>query len=396
MSFEIYHQLGHNYDWNISGIRDDKSIGDGIIVGPRYMKRMAVEQLTLATARKAIFDPQFFLPAIQRGMLSTYDFFPNVVAEGFDTSEYPGSMAEESARKCVSFQVRNEFRYVVIPTRVLTGTPSNFVDLQEGSFVLPFLEEIRSHSSHKPVILQLVLNDDMLKDDDFRNDILNWVTGISDINGVYLIVQRAQRTKQVKDIDLLSAMMNFIHILKQNDLVVVLGYLNTEALLLSLASPDIITIGSYENTRIFNLSSFQDQEKKKIHGPTPRIYIPKLIQLVNHNYINPIRKSLLSEADLLEDNEYKAIMFKPTYQWHFSKPELYMDYFTVFSKQLRGISALNGADRYNAVCDIMREAKRLYARLKDAGVELDPDSDDSHIPLWLTVANQFANEQGWR
>lgn len=89
-------------------------------------------------------------------------------------------------------------------------------------------------------------------------------------------------------------------------------------------------------------------------------------------------------------------MFKPTYRWHFNRSELYSDYFVVFSKQLRSISTLEEAARYNAICAIMREAKTLYAKLKDAGVELDSDSDDSHLPLWLTVANQFANEQGWR
>jgi hypothetical protein len=33
MTFQIYHQLGHNFIWNLDSIRADSS-GDGVIIGP--------------------------------------------------------------------------------------------------------------------------------------------------------------------------------------------------------------------------------------------------------------------------------------------------------------------------------------------------------------------------
>ena len=77
MKFEIYHQLGHNYVWNIDSITKDKA-GDGIIVGPRNIEREKVEKLPKNLRRRAIFDPQFFLPSVARGKLSTYPFFPQI------------------------------------------------------------------------------------------------------------------------------------------------------------------------------------------------------------------------------------------------------------------------------------------------------------------------------
>lgn len=391
----IFHQLGHNHNWNIESLLEDNA-GDGLILAPRYMKRDRIEGMSLVNRERSLFDPQFFLPDTQRGQLATYDFFPDVVADGFETSEYSDSLAQQSALRCVRFQIDNWFQYIVIPTRHVTGMPSTYQSAQENMFVLPFLEACRRFSVSQPIILQMVLTDHMLKDEAYFNNLLNWVTGFREISGVYIIVDHGIRSKQVKDLDLLIALLRFVDYLKQNELIVILGYLNTEAFLLSIASPDIISIGSYEGTRIFNIKYFQEQEQMVVRGPTPRIYVPKLLQLINHNYINVVRRATAAQGDLFEENQYKAIMFRPTYQWHFSKAELYKDYFVVFSNQLRQLTSHSNGDRYHVVSQTIQEALHLFATIEGRGVVLDSDSDGSHLPIWLTAANEFAIAKGWR
>ncbi len=116
------------------------------------------------TVKNSIFDPQFFLPNTAIGKLSEYDFFPNKVADGFKTSDYSDSYAQESADRCVNFQVQNDFRYLVIPTRYTPGMPTSFIENQQELFVTPFLDAVKRQRSPKKVILQLVLNDNMIKD----------------------------------------------------------------------------------------------------------------------------------------------------------------------------------------------------------------------------------------
>lgn len=395
VTVEIYHQLGHNFSWNIESLHEDNT-GDGLILAPRYMNRKRIEELGTALRGMSIFDPQFFLPNTQRGHLSSYDFFPDIVAEGFETTEYSDTLAQESAIRCMRFQVDNWFRYIIIPTRHVTGMPSNYQTMQETFFIRPFLDARQRIGASQPVVLQMVITEHMLKDEVYFNNLLNWVTGISEISGVYLIIDHGNRAKQVKDLDLLIAILKFIDFLKLNEMRVILGYLNTEAFLLSIASPDIVTIGSYEGTRMFNIKYFQESEQKPMRGPTPRIYVPKLLQLINHHYINVVKQATTEQGDLFDENQYKAIMFKPSYQWHFSKPELYKDYFTVFSNQLRHITSYTGKDRYAVVSQIIKDAMNLFSIIEGRGIVFEPESDGSHLPIWLTAANEFALMKNWR
>ncbi len=393
MRFEIYHQLGHNHKWNLQSIKDDAT-GGGVIIGPRSLERKKVEQLDPATRRRAIFDPQFFLPSTAKGKLGTYDFFPDVTADGFRTTDYADDYAGMSAGACVDFQIANEYRYIVIPTRYLSGMPSNFIESQERLFVAPFLEALRERDCRKPAILQLVLNENMLKEAEYRADLLNWLTGVDRIRGVYLITETSGTSKQIKDADFLYQLLSFIVALRKNDLAVVLGYLNTESIVLTLADPSVITMGAYENTRVFRIRTFQ-QDTGKQQGPNPRLYVSRCLQWIDRNYHGAIIRRLPGGADLFDRNRYQALMFKPTYRWHFTKPELYKHHFLELSKQLRRLSRVEGVGRYELVKSMIGEARRTYREMDLAGIVLDGDNDGSHLAPWLTAANDFAQEQGW-
>lgn len=396
MSMEVYHQLGFRYQWNIKSFEED-NIGDGLILAPRYMKQNVVQDLPTSHKRKSIFDPQFFRPDIPKGHLQTFDFFPDVVADGFATEDYSDFHAWVSAEKCVAFQKQNGFQSIVIPTRHYQATPSNFIDIQQEMFVNPFMHEIkRQGASDNPILLQLILNDNMLKDQEYLSDILNWITGIQGISGVYLITDINPRPKQIKDNDVLYSLLNAINILNRNELNVVLGYVNIEAFILSVAAPKAVTLGAYENMRMFNIKTFIEEDSGGPQSPTPRIYIPKLLQLIDYRYIGAIQRAI-TETDFFPNNKYQALMFQPSFKWHFTKPELYRHYFMEFGAQLKGIGALTDKKRYNTVTETLKASIDYYDYLMNTkGLAFDNNSDGSHLPLWLTAVNEFANDMNWR
>ena len=392
MSFEFYHQVGYNYVWNLDSLKHDNA-GDGAILAPRHMEKNKVEKLPVVHRTQAIFDPQFFAPANPKGKLASYEFFPNAVADGFKTDAYDGDQAAECADRCVKFQITNGFRYLVIPSKYIPGTPRNFIETQERVFVHPFLTAARAQKRSSRILLQVVLNDLMLKDGEYSADLLNWITGIEGIDGVYLIVEHSGSYKQIKDADLLYQHLCFIRALRQNDLEVVLGYLNTEAVVLSLAGPTIMATGAYENTRAFRIRTFQDEKVQ--HGPNPRLYVSSCLQWIDRSYHNAIIRRTPGGLDLFDQNQYRALMFEPTYEWFFNKPELYKHYFLEFCRQLRTIAAAPGRDRYVLVKSMIQRAAGHFRAIEQAGVELDANSDGSHLSHWMTAANEFAQDQGW-
>ncbi|HII01823.1 TPA: hypothetical protein HA351_09320, partial [Methanosarcinaceae archaeon] len=159
MRFEIYHQLGHNNKWNIESIQDENT-GEGVIISPRNMNIKKVENLDPEIKRKAIFDPQIFDPHVVNKQMSTYNFYPNtLMTDGFDTGKY-SEYSSIYASECIDFQIKNDFKFLVIPTRYYEGMPSvtDLIEFQNEHYVNPFLTHIKNEGVDKDLIVQVVLN----------------------------------------------------------------------------------------------------------------------------------------------------------------------------------------------------------------------------------------------
>jgi hypothetical protein len=396
MKFEIYHQLGHRYSWNIDSNHNENT-GNGVILSPKYMAKSKVENLAIEIRNRAIFDPQILNPSEINKNMSTYDFHPSkVMPNGFNTGKY-SEYSLVCANGCIDFQITNNFRFLIIPTRYFNGIPSvaDFIEFQDEQYINPFLTYIKNKGLSKDLVVQVVLNSSMIKNPDYASELLNWITGIEGIKGVYLITELLPRNKQIDDPDFLYSLLNFINALYINELAVILGYLNTEALLLSIANPSIMTIGSFENLRCFNSRMFRNMsEKNEQRPPTPRVFVPKLLDWIEYHYITLINKKLPTYLEFSSNNKYKDIILDPTYEWNFNKPEPYKHFFIEGSKQLRDVNALDDEARYVKVCDIIETAIQGYTELEKAGIRLD--GYGSNLPKWLTAANLFASDRGWR
>lgn len=381
---KVYHQVGHNFKWNIDSFND--GCGEGLIFSPVNMDSEKLLSLPETMRRESFLDPQMYLLGTERSSIGSYPFFPGNIKAGFSTTDLATSN-QPIAQLCTDYQVQAQLKYVVIPTRYLDATPSKYLEQMTSGFVAPFLDYKEQNNIDIPYLLTVVVKQSILTTEELRDELLNWMTGIQGIAGFYLIFDNDFHSKQIKDFNYLNNALFFIHILKKNGFEVHIGYTNTEGLLYSAAMPDSVSIGAYENLRNFRISRFEAPDGKKQQGPNPRLYSSKLLQWVEYNYIQSMKQLVPDYETYFDDSKYRPLMFKEEYKWHFTKPELYKHYFEVFSKQVGSLPA-NQMDRINNIRQQIQDALTCYRNIKQH-ILLDEESDDSHLPIWFNVLNSY-------
>ena len=381
---KVYHQVGHNYKWNIDSYND--GCGEGLILSPVNMESEKLLALPEATRRNSFLDPQMYLLGTERASIGSYPFFPGNIKAGFSTTDLATSNTQ-IAQLCTDYQLEAMMRYVVIPTRYIDAAPSKYLEQMTSGFVIPFLDYKNQHSIDTPYLLTVVVKQSILTTVELRDELLNWMTGIQGIAGFYLIFDNDFHSKQIKDFDYLSNALFFIHVLKMNAFEVHIGYTNTEGLLFSAAMPDSVSIGAYENLRNFRVSRFDSPDGKRKQAPNPRLYSSKLLQWVEYTYIQSMKQMVPEYESYFDDSKYRPLLFEPSFKWHFTKSELYKHYFEVFSQQIGSLPD-NQIERIVSIKNQIQEALSRYRKIKN-NILLDEDSDDSHLPTWFNVLNAY-------
>jgi len=383
----VYHQTGFRDKWNCESFK--KGVGNGLIFSPVNIDADKLLALDVDLKKTGFLDPQLYLLNEAKGTLDTYPYFPGNLKPDFTTPDLDTSQLQ-LAQLCIDYQIDNDFKYMIIPTRYYVDYPTSYFEQSTDYFVTPFCEYIRAKNIDKKILLSVIVKSIMLSDEEKRNEVLNWITGHQHIDGVYLIFENNFSSKQIKDFDYLLNALKFIKILKDNQMEVHLGYTNTEALLYSIAMPDSISIGSYENLRSFGIKRFQDLESSPMRAPNARLYSSKLLQWIDYDYIQAMKKLIPDYENFFDDSEFKPLMFQPEFKWHFAKPEPYKHYFYIFDKQIKSLPD-SQTDRIEQLKSDIKNALILFKRIKDK-VLLDDDSDDSHLPTWFNVINAYQIE----
>lgn len=388
---KLYHQTGFRYNWNADA-QNQAGHGDGLIFSPVNISYEKLEEQNILIRQKSFLDPQIYLPTFAKRELETYPYFPSARREGFKTAHFDTD-AYGIAKDCINVQIGLQFLYLVIPTRYYEeiDMPSNYIDKMDEEYIEPFGKCLSEIEPDIPVLLTIILNSSILKDESRRDEYLDWITGLTSfIDGVYLIIEHAGSDKQIKDYDVLLETLKFIHVLKDNGLQVHVGYCNTEGLLYSVANPDSITMGSYENLRMFKIKRFEEDDGGVQRGPKARLYISKLLQWVSHDYF-PGMKDLYSEFDnLIDDSPHIDECFELGYQWHFQKKAPYLHFFDVYSKQVSTLGAIaDTQSRIDFLKTLVNDALDTFDAITNSGVRLDGDSDGSHLNHWLSVLTSF-------
>lgn len=386
---KVYHQTGHNLKWNIDSYKE--GVGNGLIFSPINIDADKLLRDTEIEIKKVSFlDPQLYLLNQAKGSLETYPFFPENLRSDFSTPDLDNDNLI-LAELCINYQLQNDFKYLVIPTKYNVENPTNYLIQCTDYFVLPFCEFAKQKQANKKILLSVIIKGIMLTDDDKRNEVLNWITGHQNVDGVYLIFENNFASKQIKDFDYLLNALRLIKVLKDNLMEVHIGYCNTEALLYSIAMPDSVTIGSYENLRSFGIRRFQETENGPMRSPNARLYSSKLLQWVDYGYIQPMKTLVENYSGYFDESAYNPLTnFEPDYNWQFKKTEPYKHYFYVFDKQIKELQE-NQTDRIVGLKSTIKNAISLFNKIEN-DVLLDENSDGSHLPTWFNVINAFQKE----
>lgn len=381
---KVYHQSGHNYNWNIESYTED-SAGDGIIFSPRDLPIKKIEPITDSIKSKSFFDPQLYLPSDEKGKLSEYPYFPTRLSENFETSDL-SSIGSDIAQKCIDFQIKNNFQYLVIPSRYFKDLRQDHFQKIKSDFINPFMETILSKNIQRKKLLSVIVKSIQLSDENQRIELLNFLTSLNKIDGFYIIFDFELNSKQIKNPKNLYDALQFLFELKKNDFEVHVGYTNTEGILYSIANVDSVTIGGYENLRRFKIGRFEEGTSGG-KAPNPRLYSGKLLNWVDYVYIEQF-KTKLPDLEIFEDSKYKPLLFQPDFNWHFNKPDIYKHYFTIFSRQINNLPTDIG-ERVVHIRNIIEQANKIYSQIKDNGIFLDDESNNNHLFHWLTAIYDF-------
>lgn len=387
MAINLYHQVGHCSNWNIDSYTQD-STGDGLIFSPVHQSANQIASIASEIKSESFLDPQYYLPSSQKKKLHTYNFFPELISSGFDTMDF-ANFARKSAEECIKFQLENDFDRIVIPARYFDQMLPNYTDSQEVYTVKPFLEVIEKLSISKPIFITLPLTSHMILNEAYRIHLLNWITTFPEIDGVYLFSSNERKTKQIADENYLFSYLEFCRELKEAELKLVIGYLNTEGLLFSLVDDVTITMGAFENTRMFSLDKFLNSDDER-RGPKSRIYVPGLFNWIQFSQAKEIRSDYPQVWHSIYSNTpYGEAAFNAPTDPTFNQAGLYKDFFINYSNQVTNLGALGLKDRYNTLRSQLNDANEKYSEIA-VGIDLELHGRGDHIQPWLNVINKYA------
>ncbi len=387
MGIRIYHQVGHNPNWNIESFTDDKC-GDGLIFSPVHQPLQKLQQINIAIRKRSVFDPQYYLPNSQKKKLSTYPFFPERISGGFSTQDF-SLVALESAKQCIQFQIDQEFEKIIVPARYLDQMVSNYIEQQEEYTVHPFLKILEEIGTTTPIFLTLPLTSAMVEDKGFRTKVLNWVTSFPDISGIYVLVNHERPTKQIQSEPFLDAYLELLTDLAAVDLGLIIGHTNTESLLFSLIDESILTFGTFENTRMFSLDKFVESDEER-QGPKARIYLPALLNWVQFSQAREIH----NDASPLWSRIYRPTKYgdqalASKVEPYFNQSPLYKHHFVCFYEQVTKLAGLDIVQRYEQIKEWIQTALAFHQEIKSLPLDLDPHGNGNHLQPWLNCINRY-------
>lgn len=382
MTLGLLHQVGHNSKWNVDSF-EEELCGDGLILSPLHQSMATVELLQATTRAASIFDPQFYLPSSRKPKLQTYPFFPEQIDGGFQTGAF-AAHAASVAKDCIDFQVRQGFRKVVIPTRFLSQMFPDYFD-QHGAFTInPFLE----YAGDRPLCLSLAITAPMIQHAGWRQGLLNWITSFPSVDELYLMYQHDRDHKQIQSGDFLKDCLGFFSDVLSTGLTLTIGYTNTEGLLFSAAGDINITMGSFENTRIFSVDKFIESEGER-RGPKARIYLAGLMNWVQFEDAKRIRQFSPRVWDRVYiPTKYAETALAQPVEPTFNQPAVYKHYFLNMNQQVSALRKIAVGDRRRYLLERVDEAIAAYRDLAKH-LQLEKHGGGTHLAGWRTALQNF-------
>lgn len=382
MSIKLFHQVGHNSNWNIESFEEDQC-GDGLILSPLHQTMQSVEKLNRETRASSFFDPQFYLPSSRKQKLLSYPFFPEGVNGGFQTMTFM-SHVSDIAKKCIDFQIEQGFNRVIIPTRFLDQMYPDYFERQNRFSVDAFME----HAGNRDLCLSVAITSHMISDPTWRNMLLNWISSFPNVTEIYLMYQHERDYKQIQDANFLNECTQFFSDIMKTGLRLIIGYTNAEGLIFTIAGNLSITMGSFENTRIFTVDKFLESEGER-RGPKARIYLSGLMNWIQFEDAKNIRNRA---PDIWEKIYSPTRWAEKALESHieptFNQPPLYKHYFKNTTDQFEELRESSISDRKKILASRIKKGLECYQSISSKGIQLEKHGRAGHLVAWSKLISQ--------
>ncbi len=271
----------------------------------------------------------------------------------------------------------------MVPTRYISQMYPSYFTQQNQFTVNSFME----HAGSRPLCLSVALTAPMIQDHEWRERVLNWITSFPDVDEVYVMYEHDRGTKQVQDAGFLIDCMTFLSDIMNTGLAVTLGYTNTEGLLYTVVGDLNITMGAFENTRIFSVDKFLESEGER-RGPKARIYLPGLFNWVQFEDAKRIRddapgvwQQVYQPTDWAEEALGREV--EPT----FNQSPLYKHYFRNMQDHMNELRPLSASERRQFLLAKIDTGMSAYRELHYRGIGLEKHGQGGHLLEWQNALN---------
>lgn len=228
----------------------------------------------------------------------------------------------------------------------------------------------------------------MIRHASWRRMLLDWITHFHQVDELYLMYEFERDTKQVQDADFLRETLRFFREVMGTGLQLTIGYTNTEGLLYSAIGDPNITMGAFENTRIFSEDKFVESDGA-VRGPKARIYLAGLLNWVQFEDAQRIQ-TLAPEIwrQVYHPTEWAENALSQAVEPTFNQPALYKHYFLNMQAHVNELRAMSLDERRSMLKRRVAHAQRMYQAL-ESRLPLERHGRNGHLASWAEALETF-------
>lgn len=379
------------------GLDDD--VIQGVIMSPRDE---GIDRLESAIQRWdeeypdaiVLFDPQFYvatLNAPRDGYLSEYAYYSN--NNGLSRTNFSGSQIRGYVRECLDYQYEtfnDNISYLVSPSILFDG----FRDYWSQVALNLAVESGDYHEAldnPQPLLVTIIVSETAFQSLEAVEEFLDALTEL-DVDGFYIIVRRnANSLQNAMESPSFSRLMYFCYVLADiNEYTVIVGYSDWHSFLLKSVGVDFTACGWYQNLRQFSLSRFQasrgGRRPSKRYSSAPLLSSLLINPEMQDVYLAGLLTNVLSGAqydNILENNPATGEQ-----DWS-DEIACLAHWFSLSSLTNNIASASNTPERIDTALQTIQNARTLYRRLENQGINFDPFTGPDHIDTWRNAIQEF-------
>ena len=375
----VYHQMGHHSEnllWD-SGL----SFYSGAILSPvNYSESDIISQVNLANKKddfEIIFDPQLYYPRSDRGLLTSWSYFPSdvdttdlgsekwwcdVINDVIDTCQRINPTAACSPALAPNI-FNNEY------FSMITRLGNYFVELLKSTEIKP--------------IQTLVCGLSYLSQPDKADEIASIISQTK-AESIYLIfISNIVPRRELNNTEEIKGAMRLIAALENAGLSVIVGFSSTDLILWKVAGATACATGKFFNLRRFTSSRFE--EPSEGGGQLPYWFEESLLAFLRESDVLRVRKAgLLSNASM---NPFGIDILNqldncPGQAWLALSWRQYLYAFADIEKRI-------DKNKIN-VNELLKNAERLWLFLEDKGILMEEMRNNGEwVRIWRRAMIEF-------